>query len=88
MAGKIFKFSNTAQLQAKANEVCGEVIMMLLLSHPSIVQCKGVSLLVDQPLPVLLMERLMTSLHAYLLHQDNSNLPLKRKVSILYTIRS
>ena len=56
---------------------------MLQLSHPNIVQCKGVCLLVDHPLPVLLMERLMTSLHDYLLHQDNSNLPVKRKVSIL-----
>ena len=83
MAGKIFKVSATIQLHAIANKVCGEVIMMLQLSHPNIVQCKGVSLLVDQPLPVLLMERLMTSLHDYLLHKDNSNLPLKRKVSIL-----
>ena len=83
MAGKIFRMSARRQLQEIANRVCGEVIMMLQLSHPNIVQCKGVSLLVDQPLPVLLMERLKTSLHAYLLHQDNSNLPLKRKVSIL-----
>ena len=57
--------------------------MMTQLHHPNIVQCKGVSLLVDQPLPVLLMERLMSSLHAYLLHSDNSNLPVERKVSIL-----
>ena len=83
LAGKIFRVSATIQLQAIANKVCGEVITMLQLSHPNIVRCKGVSLLVDQPLPVLLMERLTTSLHAYLLHQDNSNLPLKRKVSIL-----
>ena len=83
MAGKIFKMSPTAQLQAIANKVCGEVITMLQLSHQNIVQCKGVCLLVDQPLPVLLMERLKTSLHDYLLHQDNSNLPVKGKVSIL-----
>ena len=83
MAGKIFRMSARKQLQEIANRVCGEVIMMLQLSHPNIVQCKGVSLLMDQPLPVLLMERLMTSLHAYLLHQDHSNLPMKRKVSIL-----
>ena len=83
MAGKIFRVLNTEPLQAKANEVCGEVIMMLTLSHANIVQCKGVCLLVYQPLPVLLMERLMTNLHAYLLHQDNSNLPMERKVSIL-----
>ena len=57
---------------------------MLQLSHPNIVQCKGVTLLPDQsPLPVLLMERLVTSLHAYLLNLDNSDLPLETKVSFL-----
>ena len=83
LAGKIFRMTSTAQLQEKAYEVCQEVIMMLNLSHPNIVQCKGVCLLVNHPLPVLLMERLMTSLHAYILHKDNSDLPVKRKVSIL-----
>ena len=83
VAGKIFKYSNAALQQGKVNEICGEVIMMLQLQHTNIVQCKGVSLLVDQPLPVLLMERLKTSLHDYLLHQDHSNLPMERKVSIL-----
>ena len=83
LAGKIFRVLNATQVQGKVNEVCGEVIMMLQLHHPNIVQCKGVSLLIGQPLPVILMEKLMTSLHAYLLHQDNSNLPLKRKVFIL-----
>ena len=58
--------------------------MMTQLHHPNIIQCKGVSLQVDQPLPVLLMERLMSSLHAYLLHPGNSNLAVERKVSILH----
>ena len=83
VAGKIFRVSSTVRRQAIGNKMCGEVIMMLQLSHPHIVQCKGVSLLVDQPLPVLLMERLVSSLHDYLLHQDNSSLPLKIKMSIL-----
>ena len=83
VAGKIFKMSSTVRLQTIASRVCGELIMMTQLNHPNIVQCKGVSLLVDQRLPVLLMERMMISLHAYLLLPDNSNLPLKRKVSIL-----
>ena len=83
VAGKIFKMSSTVRLQAIPNRVCGELTMMLQLNHPNIVQCKGVSLLVDQPLPVLLMERMMISLHAYLLLPDNSNLPVKRKMSIL-----
>ena len=83
VAGKVFRMSSTVRLQAIANKVCGELIMMTQLHHPNIVQCKGVSLLVDQPLPVLLMEWLMSSLHAYLLHPDNSKLPMERKVSIL-----
>ena len=88
VAGKIFKMSSTVRLQAIANRVCGELIMMTQLHHPNIVRCKGVSLLVDQPLPVLLMEQLMSSLHAYLLHPDNSNLPVERKVSILLNTAS
>ena len=83
VAGKVFRMSSTVRLQAIADRVCGELIMMTQLHHPNIIQCKGMSLLVDQPLPVLLMERLMSSLYAYLLHPDNSNLPDERKMSIL-----
>ena len=83
MAGKIFRMSSTAQQQAIANKVCREMIMMAELNHPNIVQCKGVCFHVISHLPVLLMERLMSSLHAYLLHPDNFNLPVERKVSIL-----
>ena len=83
VAGKVFKMSSSVNLQAIANRVCGELITMVRLHHHNIVQCKGVSLLTDQPLPVLLMERLMSSLHDYLLHPNNSNLSVKRKVSIL-----
>ncbi|CAI8033372.1 Probable serine/threonine-protein kinase DDB_G0271682 [Geodia barretti] len=87
VAGKVFRVSATSQLQALATKVCGEVITMLQLSHPNIVQCKGVALLPDKsPLPVLLMERLKTSLHAYLLRPNNSNLPVERKVSFLLDI--
>ena len=83
VAGKVFRMASTVRLQAIANRVCGELIMMTELHHRNIVQCKGVSLLVDQPLPVLLMERLVSSLHAYLLHPDNSDLSVGRKVYIL-----
>ena len=75
--------ASTVRLQAIANRVCGELIMMTELHHRNIVQCKGVSLLVDEPMPVLLMERLVSSLHAYLMHLDNSNLSVERKVCIL-----
>ena len=84
LAGKVFRTIATAQLQALEVKVCGEAIAMLQLSHPNIVQCEGVALLPDQSLlPVLLMERLMTSLHAYLLDPVNSNLPVGRKLSFL-----
>ena len=83
VAGKVFRMSSTVRLQAIADRMCEELIMMTQLHHPNIIQCKGMSLLVDQPLPVLLMERLMSSLHAYLLHPDNSNLPIEKRVSIL-----
>ena len=83
LAGKTFRMLSTVRSEAIANKVCGEVIMMLQLDHPNIVKCKGVSLLEGQPLPVLLMECLMNSLHAYILHVDNHNLPVNIKVSIL-----
>ena len=84
VAGKVFRLSDTSHLHEIAHKVCGEVITMLQLSHPNIVQCKGVAFLPDKsPLPVLLMERLMSSLHAYLLNEGNSDLPVERKVSFL-----
>ena len=83
LAGKVFSMSPTAHLQTVANRMCGELILMAQLHHPNIVECKGVCFLIDQRLPVLLMEKLMSSLHAYLLHPDNSNLSVERKVYIL-----
>ena len=84
VAGKVFKISSTAKMQAVSSKVCGELIMMTQLRHPNIVQCKGVTLLIDQHMPVLLMEQLESNLHAYLLHPDNANLPMEVKISILY----
>ena len=83
LAGKVFKVSSSEMPISIAFKVCDELNMMMQLNHRNIVQCKGVSLLANQPLPLLLMERMMTSLHAYILKPDNSDLPLKRKVSIL-----
>ena len=88
VAGKVYRTSSTTRLQAVANRVCGELIIMAQLHHPNVIQCKGVSLLTDQTLPVLLMEQLMSSLHAYLLDPHNYNLPLERKVSILRDVAS
>ena len=56
VAGKVFRMSSSVNLRTIANRVCGELITMVRLHHSNIVQCKGMSLLTDQPLPVLLME--------------------------------
>ena len=87
VAGKVFRMSSSVNLQAIAFKVCGEVSTMMQLHHPNIVRCKGVSLLMDQSLPVLLMELMMSSLHDYLLHPDNSNFSVERKMSILHDKR-
>ena len=83
VAGKVFRISSTACLQAIPSKVCGELILMAQLCHSHIVACKGVTFLPEQTLPVLLMERLMSSLHAYLLDPNHCSLSVERKVSIL-----
>ena len=83
VAGKVFKVSSTVELEAIADKVCGELIIITQLHHPNIVQCRGMCLLVDQPLPVLLMEQMMSSLHAYLLNPENSSFTIEGKVSVL-----
>ena len=83
VAGKIFNMPSAVKQLEIAYKVCGELSLMQQFHHPNIVQCKGVSLLVDHPLPVLLMELMMTSLHTYVLQPDNSNLSVVKKLSIL-----
>ena len=83
VAGKIFRISSAMQLQAVLKTVRAEVIMMTQLHHPNIVQYKGVTFIPQLRLPILLMERMMTSLHDYILSPDNFNLPMKRKVLFL-----
>ena len=83
LAGKIFRMSAAENSEEIAAKMHGEIITMLQLKHPNTVNCKGVCYLPNYPLPVLLMERLKTSLHAYLLDPVNSNLPVVRKVLFL-----
>ena len=60
-----------------------EYICVRQLQHKHIVQYHGICSLPDSKLPVLVMERLETNLHDYLLNPDNANLHLAVKVSIL-----
>ena len=81
LAGKVFK---TRSFGVKyKDKLTKEIDIMVQLTHCNIVASKGVYFQPDATLPVLVMERLMTSLHSYLLDPVNSNLPVERKISIL-----
>ena len=67
VAGKVFKPLSHKQPQMLISKLCAELFLLTQLHHPNIVQCKGVCFLMNQMMPVLLMERLMCSLRAYLL---------------------
>ena len=88
VAGKVFKISSNVHPRALTNKLIGELSLMTQVHHPNVVQCKGVCLLESETMPVLLMERLKSSLHAYVLDSTNSNIPLVRKLSILYDVAS
>ena len=88
VAGKVFKISSNVHPRALTNKLIGELSLMTQVHHPNVVQCRGVCLLESEAMPVLLMERLMSSLHAYVLDSTNSNIPLVRKLSILCDVAS
>ena len=87
VAGKVFKTSSTID-HPLMNRLREELDLMVTAHHSNIVQCKGVCFLRNKTMPVLLMERMMSSLHAYLLDPIRSNLVLERKVSILLDVAS
>ena len=87
VAGKVFKVSLNTQLQ-KVMELLGELNRMAQVHHPNIVELKGLCFLDDQAMPVLLMERLMSSLHAHLLNPTNRNIALEEKLNILRGVAS
>ena len=87
LAGKVFKTSSTIDHQVK-KKLCEELSLMTHIHHPNIVEFKGVCFLKSHTMPVLLMERLMSSLHAYLLDPIRLNLAYERKVFILRDVAS
>ena len=83
VAGKVFKILSYKHQQMLKNELFGELSLMTQVHHPTVVQCKGVCFLENETMPALLMERLMSSLHAYLLKPANLNTALEKKLTIL-----
>ena len=84
LAGKVFKNSHSSgKTIHNHDKLTKEFDIMVQLKHPNVVTYKGVYFQADAMLPMLVMERMMTSLHDYLLKSDNSGLPVERKVSFL-----
>ena len=88
LAGKKFRTLSTVHMQAMMDKICGEMILMMQIHHANVVASKGVCFLVNHPLPVLLMERLTSSLHAYLLDPANIAMQLSSKLSVLCDVAS
>ena len=88
VAGKVFKISSNIDQQTLTNKWLRELCLMAQVHHLNIVKCKGVCFLENETVPVLLMERMMSSLHAYLLKPTNMNIALERKFSILHDVAS
>jgi len=84
VAGKVFKNSH---MQPVLGKLYGEMILMMSIHHPNIVESRGVCFL-EHPMPVLLMERLESSLHAYILDSSHQDMELRAKVSILRDVAS
>ena len=67
-----------------------ECRLMSMLRHPNIVQFLGLCILPDSPMPVILMERLMMSLHELLESRGPNHqfFPMSLKCSILHNVAS
>ena len=88
VAGKIFRTVSTAHKIAVQKKISDELNVMMKVDHPNIVQTMGVCFLPDEPLPVLLMERMVCNLHSYILDPSHFSLPIQTKLSILCDIAS
>ena len=83
LAGKVFNIPSCILPQTVISKLHKEVSLMAKVHHANIVQFEGVCFLDNITMPVLLMERLMSSLHDYLLKPTNLNITLFLKLSIL-----
>ena len=86
VAGKIFRTMSTAHKIAVQESIKDELNVMMKVDHPNIVQTMGVCFLPDEPLPVLLMERMECNLHSYILDPNHLSCPMETKLSILCDI--
>ena len=86
VAGKIFRTLSPDHTTSVQKRIKDELNIMMEVDHPNIVQTMGVCFLSDEPLPVLLMERMEYNLHSYLMDPNHSSLPIQTKLTILCDI--
>ena len=84
VAGKIYQLSVNDDCSMK--KFSSEVIILAQIRHPNIVEFEGVCQLPGVQLPIILMERLNTNLHSYILDPSHENLCHTRKICILRDI--
>ena len=83
VAGKIFRTMSRDHKIAVQESIKDELGAMMEVNHPNIVQTMGVCFLPNEPLPVLLMERMQYNLHSYLVDPNHFSLSVRTKLSIL-----
>ena len=81
-AGKQFRHDRNLNMK----KFFEEFQIMQVLQHDHIVNYYGYHIRDVNKTPVLIMERLAANLHDFLLSKPHENLPLERKVSLLYGI--
>ena len=83
-AGKVFNIDvHSTDRRSILEKIIAEIKRVLQIEHDNIVQSKNVCFLGGNPLPVLMMERMMSDLQAFVLAPNNANLALKKKLCIL-----
>ena len=88
LAGKVFKRITAHSSSQIQDKLYTEIRTMAIFQHPNLVRFIGLCFLPHlSDFPVLLMEKMMTDLHTYLMDPQNQT-PLARKVLILRDVAS
>ncbi len=90
-AGKILKDEDLGVSDEQADRAvtrfCREYECLTTLKpNRNIVEYRGICFTMKSDFPVLVMQLMPTDLHTYLLQKRNANLPLGRKMTILYEV--
>lgn len=80
------RFQPTVMNEKFCKKFLREYALLENLNHPNIVHYHGIYFPPKEALPLLIMERLATNLHSHLLDEQNSNLPICVKTTILCDI--